>query len=248
MTTPQASDAAEQIVQSVMAKYVDKRVAYYRDTSLLSKLLQKDHLIFALKGASTVEEWVIEALAAHESSSEETVMGNAWQQILTDLSQSVGAGDLFVEKAGTLWVIEMKSQTNTLNSTALAQTLRVLKTKVIEQSRVHAPGRRGVRPMIGVIRGPASDVDRVFVAASPENRDIDGFQYHYMVGTPFRAWLTGIANPAQLVTDLAETSERVSNARAACRLRLAAEMEAVLAQEGLASNIESVIRLVAGKL
>ncbi len=239
------SAQAREVVSRVIGDYANRRVAYYSDQNLLKKLLAKDHLLFALKGATTASEWLDLALSAHESSSEETMMGNLWQQILTALSQSVGAGDLLVEKDDFLWVVEMKSQKTTLNSSSLAQTLRALKHKVLRHARTRTPGRRGVKAMIGVIRGAAKDEFKTYPASTGENSDISGFQYQYVVGEPFLIWLTGMADPASLIADRLEMGQRIAAARAAGRGRLLDELRQLLSRRGLGDSMASIFAIAA---
>lgn len=236
---------ARELVARSIDEYSGKRLAYYtRRRGLLKDLLKKDPLLAALRGVTTASGWLDEAFNAHESSSEETMMGSAWQQILTDLSShSVGAGDFLFEKEDMLWVLEMKSQTNTLNAPALAQTLKVLKQRVLDHSGIRTPRRRGVSAMIGVLRGDALDLWRTFSARSAENRDINGFQYRYMVGAPFRAWLTGLTHPSELVEASSEQGASLLSARNDCRQRLQRELDVLLREKGLPDDIQSVMRL-----
>jgi hypothetical protein len=241
----ESRERARLLVQRAIEDYVEKRIAYYSRRDLLKDLLRKDHLIFALKGARSANDWLTEALNAHESSSEETMMGNSWQQILGNLSRSVGAGDLLVEKDDMLWVVEMKSQTNTLNAVSLAQTVRSLRRKVLDQQQPRTPGRRGVFAMIGVIRGPAADSYLRYSATTRENADIDGFQYRYIVGAPFRAWLTGLSNPAELISDWRDLAERMGQARDQCRIRVLSELVKVLSDRKLPLDVNSILILSA---
>jgi hypothetical protein len=244
-----AERRARSFVEAAIGEYVSKRLSYYRERpGLLDDLLKKDTMLWALRGAKDTDDWVGFALAAHESSSEETMMGNAWQHILTTISSSaVGAGDLMVDRDDELWVIEMKSQTNTLNSASRAQTLKTLKRKLLEQASVRAPRRRGVRAMIGVLRGDPVDRTQTYRSTRPEDRDIDGFQYREMVGAPFRAWLTGIANPAALIGQTDTRGQTLAAAREECRSRLTAALRARLAAKGLPDNITSILDLSAGR-
>ena len=243
MTQDDSLARAKQLVARSVDEYQQKRLSYYRDRSaLLKDLLKKDPLIPALRGIGTASGWLDEAFAAHESSSEETMMGHAWQQILTDLSSnSVGAGDFLFEKEDILWVLEMKSQTNTFNAPALAQTLKVLKQRVRDHSVVRTPRRRGVMPMIGILRGESIDLIRTFRATTEENREIDGFQYRYMVGTAFRSWLTGIANIADLIEF--GPGSVLSQERETCRQRLHVELSELLALKGLPDDVTSIMVL-----
>ena len=245
----EALDRAKELVARSIDEYIAKRLAYYSQRAgLLRDLLKKDPMLSALRGVTTAHDWLDQAFHAHESSSEETMMGNSWQQILTDLSShAVGAGDFLVEKEDELWVLEMKSQTNTLNGPARAQTLKVLRQRVRDYSSVRTPRRRSVRPMIGILRGEAADGWRTFVATTPENREIDGFQYREMVGAPFRAWLTGFANPAELVAASSENRTVLLGAREACRQRLHEELRDLLITKSLPDEIASIVRIASGE-
>jgi hypothetical protein len=233
---------AKERIADALERYVVQREQYYADPRLLDKLLKKDALLWVLRGARTIDDWTLLALSAHESSSEETVWGNTWQHILTSLAvNAVGAGDLLVDRDGVLWVIELKSQTNTLNSASRAQTLKVLKAKVEQHDRVRTPGRRGVKAMIGVIRGPDEDRWINHRARSREDADIDGYGYQLMVGATFREWLTGFANPVELL-DEQGLLDRIPLARAACLARLNIEVRERLSAEGLPEDVWGIFR------
>ena len=243
MTQEGSLERARAFIASSIDEYRNNRLKYYTTRkSLLRDLLKKDPMIPALRGALTAHRWLDEAFSAHESSSEETVMGNVWQQILTDLStHSVGAGDFLFEKEDILWVLEMKTQVNTLNGPGRAQTLKTLKERIREHSSIRTPRLRGVMPMIGVLRGDPKDQIRTHRTRAPENRDIDGFQYRYMVGAPFRSWLTGVANPAELI-DM-HSGQILETARRDCLARLHQELNALLQERNLPDDIKSVLTL-----
>ena len=59
-------------------------------------------------------------------------MGTAWQRMIKDLAwpTAIDAGDIMAERDGALWVVEIKAQTNTLNSSSSPQTLRALQDRV----------------------------------------------------------------------------------------------------------------------
>lgn len=231
------------VVARRMNEYRQQRLSYYSArNSLLTDLLKKDPFIPALRGVRTAHGWLDEAFQAHESSSEETVMGNTWQSILGDLTRrSVGGSDFLFEKDDILWVLEVKTQTNTINAGGLIQILRSLKEKVRLHLGDRVPGRRGVRPGIGILRGTPTDVERNFQSTGGADRDIDGFQYRYMIGSSFLSWLTGMANPAALI-DLAP-GDTLLEAREACRSRLHAELSTLLTNKSLLDEVSSVVRL-----
>jgi hypothetical protein len=233
---------AKERIADALEAYIVQREKYYRDRKLLDKLLKKDALLWILRGARSIEDWTDLALAAHESSSEETVWGHTWQRILTNLAiNAVGAGDLLVDRDGTLWVIELKMQTNTLNYPSRAQTLKVLKAKVEQHDRVRTPGRKGVKAMIGVIRGPDDDRWINHRAKSREDAEIDGYGYQLMVGATFREWLTGFPNPVELLNE-ERLLDRVPVARAACLARLNVEVHDRLSAEGLPEDVWGIFR------
>lgn len=245
MTSNDSLAQKRELVSRVFAEYAAKRLAYYRDRrDLLTDLLKKNPLLPALRGITTASGWVQEALHAHESSSEETIMGNAWQDILTQLADhAVGAGDLLIERDDRLWVVEIKSQINTLNSSSLPQTLRGLQRKVNEQRRVRTPRSRGVDAMIGVVNGSSLDEFKTFPDTADENRDIANFPYRYMVGAAFKSWLTGMANPDELMESANERSAEIAAAREACLERLRGELSVLLTLRNLPDSIESVMLL-----
>jgi hypothetical protein len=236
-------EEARAIVARNIDIYVQKRLAYYEDPGLLGKVFAKNPLIPPLKGAHTASEWVHENFLAHESSSEETVMGGTWQQILTELSvHAVGAGDFLFEEGDTLWVLEMKSQTNTFNAPALAQTLKVLKQRVVDHSQARSPRRRVVKAAIGILRGTPLDTTRTYIARVPENQDINGFQYRYLVGAPFVLWLTGI----ERIEDMVDVTggQSLKSAREACRQRLQDELRQTLNERDLPDEFRSITLLI----
>jgi hypothetical protein len=136
----------------------------------------------------------------------------------------------------------MKSQKNTLNGGGRAQTLKVLKQRVIDHSQTRSPRRRAVKPAIGILRGPAEDTTRTFIARAPEDREINGFQYRQVVGTAFVFWLTGLNNLSDLVDLAGGSSLRV--AREECRRRIQTELQDILAEENLADDFQSIMTII----
>jgi len=203
--------------------------------------------MFALRGISTAHAFVEEAFTAFESSSEETHMGMTWQKILKDLSQPavIDAGDILAERESALWVVEVKSQTNTLNSSSLAQTLRTLKNRVEYHSSFQQARRQPVRAMIGVMRGRERDQQVVYSAARTrtENRDLDGFSYRYLVGPAFWRWLTGRPNILSLIGDFSAEAASLQRARQDCLARLHEDMDALLTSRSLPDTIEALLTL-----
>lgn len=203
--------------------------------------------MFALRGVTTAEGFVEQAFSALESSSEETNMGTTWQRILKDLAQPavLDAGDVLAEREGALWIVEVKSQTNTLNSSSLAQTVRSLKERVEYHSSFKQARRQPVKAAIGVMRGREVDREITFAAAGTrtENRALDGFVYRYLVGRAFWRWLTGRPSVLSLVGDFSAEAASLLQARVECLTRLQTEMAQLLADNGLPPTITSVITL-----
>ncbi|MEX0750592.1 MAG: PmeII family type II restriction endonuclease [Dehalococcoidia bacterium] len=233
-------------VHAALRDYVDRRLHFYR-TKRLRDLLSKDVLMFALRGVATSDGFVEQAFAALESSSEETTMGHTWQRILKDLAEPavIDAGDFLAEREGALWVIEEKSQTNTLNASSLAQTVRALKDRVERYRTFQQARRQPVKAMIGVMRGREDDREMRFPAGGPrtENRDLEGFEYRYIVGPAFWRWLTGRPSILSLIGDFTDATAVLVEARQDCLARLQLEIAELLAQHSLPPTIASVITL-----
>src|SRR5699024_3802789 len=107
------------------------RLNWYRKEMSLKRLLSKDIAMFAARGVESADEYLDTAFNAVESSSEETVMGNHWQKILSAISaDTLDTGDLTTVRDGILWVCEVKSQTNTTNAASFPQELRGLRARM----------------------------------------------------------------------------------------------------------------------
>ena len=230
--------------------FAANRTAYYRDKSKinLKKLLSKDVVMFAARGISTAEEYVIEAFRACESSSEETVMGNTWQAIITAISSdTLDTGDMMTSRDGALYVCELKSQTNTTNSASFPQELRELKEKCEAQRRFRRASNQEIRPAFCVLRNSRSiDEIRTYHAdiRDQANQDIDGFQYRYLAGSAFWLWLTGFESVEGLIDDVNRIHVGdVAIARSECLARLQEEMREALSERGLGSTMNDVLML-----
>ena len=138
MQTEDEIKMQREIAYSKLSEFSSNREEYYRDKSKinLKKLLSKDVVMFAARGIDNAHDFVEEAFRACESSSEETVMGNTWQSIITAISSdTLDTGDMMTARDGALYVCELKSQSNTTNSASFPQELRELKDKCESQRR-----------------------------------------------------------------------------------------------------------------
>lgn len=234
---------AASVVQDVFEDYVRRRIARYRSVKLDS-LLVKDVVMFALRGVDSPAKFVVEAFSAWDSSSEETSMGNAWQRVAAELAPSaVEAGDLWANRGSDLWVIEVKSQPNTLNAGGLADAVRKLQARVAERTRAHRVRSQAVKAAIGVIRGVASDELRVYGSPAPEYADINGFEYRYLVGSKFWSWLIGRPSVVSILSDIEIDGSDLAISRIGALARLQQEMEHRLDDSGLHHTIDSVQKL-----
>lgn len=241
----EAQTRARAVVYGALDEFAQGRVRRY-ETLQLGDLLKKDLLMMAMRGVETSEGLLDLALAAFESSSEETQMGRFVQRIGTDLAErAVDLGDLVVETSdGDLWIVEVKSQTNTVTGTFRNDLLRKMKERLDAQSR-HRRVRSGrVRALLGVIRGPARD-EEMTCSFPPSDRyaDLDGFRYTYKVGRPFWEWLTGRPGIASLVDEVPVSAAEVAAARQATRDRLQDELASALAARGEERGVLAVLRL-----
>jgi len=241
----QSEEHARKAVRRGLEAYATNRIARYERTRL-AELLRKDLLMIALRGVQSADELLAELFAAFESSSEETHMGNAIQLIATELARSaIDLGDLLVDEPdGDLWVVEVKSQTNTVNSRSRPQILRILKRRVGEYGRYQPARPRTVRAMIGVLRGTSRDVMMNYRAVNHADRDIDGFEYRYLVGKAFWEWLTLRPGIYSLVGDISDLSVRIAVARSLCLDRMRTQMHDWLDLHDRPHDIPSVLRLV----
>ena len=204
--------------------------------------------MLALKGASSADEFVEFAFSAFESSSEETKMGDVWQRIALDLADppAIDASDMLLEREETLWAVEVKTQTNTLNSKSKPQTLRELQHSIDRFRSNRTVRRQKVQAMIGIVRGRARDTWQTFHTKLHDtaNRDLDGFQYRYIVGKNFWKWLTGRDNIAPAFAAIETARVPMVEARSECIARLKLQMRTTLKTAELSNSIEDVIQFV----
>lgn len=238
------------IAYDKLSEFAQNRISWYRDKSKisLSKLLGKDVVMFASRGVSSAEEFVSEAFRACESSSEETVMGTTWQSIIAAISSdTLDTGDMMTVRDNALYVCELKSQTNTTNSSSFPQELRELKDKCEAQRRFKRASNQEVLPAFCVLRNKKPiDEWRTFDpdARDVANQDIRGFKYRYLAGSAFWQWLTGFDSVEGLVDDLGRIDiGHVREARQECLDRLQEEMLEALRENNLGDSIADVLEL-----
>lgn len=238
------------IAYEMLSAFSAKRTAWYRDQRSinLEKLLCKDVVMFAAKGISTAEAFVEEAFRACESSSEETVMGNTWQAIIAGISSdTLDTGDMMTVRDGCLYVCELKSQTNTTNSSSFPQELRELKDKCEAQRRFKRASGQEVCPAFCVLRNKKPiDEWRIYEPDPRDtpNQDIRGFRYRYLAGAAFWQWLTGFDSVEGLVDDLSRIElGEIESSRQECIQRLQNEMKDALEEKNLGNSISDVLEL-----
>ena len=242
--------ARRDIAYAALTEFSAKRAAWYRDRTKinLKKLLSKDVVMFAARGVATAEEFVEESFRACESSSEETVMGTTWQAIIASISSdTLDTGDMMTVREGDLYVCELKSQSNTTNSSSFVQELRELKDKCEAQARFRRASNQRVLPAFCVLRNNRSiDEMRVYHADMRDQatQDMNGFEYRYLAGSAFWTWLTGFDSVEGLVNDvnLIDIGDIVQ-AREECRERLQAEMTSALRSSNLGTTLNDVLML-----
>lgn len=232
--------------------YQQKRIQWYQNVEL-KKVLDKDITLFALRGIDSATDFIEDAFRALESSSEETMSGNLWQQILADISDDTqDTGDLIATRENTIWVIELKSQPNTVNSTSKPGELRELRTRMAEITRRRRASNQKVKAALAVSRDPrkkGKGVDQIEVFRAPNttdsNHDLDGFEYRYITGEKFWTWLTGIDSQIALLMPLASITggDRVREAREAALSRLKYEVLELLNSHQLGTSMDDIVRL-----
>jgi hypothetical protein len=235
------AQAVAPLIEHTFEGYLRRRLAFYRDPeATLRKLLTKDVLMYALRGVTTADEFVVAAFAAYESSSEETMWGLAWQEAIANASpNTVGGGDLRTERDGTLWIIQVKSSI-AQNSGAKANDLLLLRSKLLDERDQH-PGRRSVKPMLGIIRGPERDQWVTHRARNKAYSLIDGFQYQYLVGPAFLRWVSAEFDPVALAERFAPLAAAIRGAREEHIAGVQTELRKRLAAAGLSDAITSLL-------
>ena len=245
---PVPVETIQPVIVATFEAYVARRLAFYNNPrKVLNALLKKDALLYALRGIRNSDEFVEHAFPAYESSSEETVWGNAWQEAVAKVApNTVGGGDLRTERDGILWIIQLKMGAQ--NAGAEAQDIRVLQSKTRNEEREHHPGRKGVKAMYAIVRGSPRDKWKHYRARSAANADIDGFQYQLMVGIPFLEWISAEFDQSGLIRALGHLTEEVPPARSECIVQLKEMLRKRLSAAGLGDDLESVLSLAAGSL
>lgn len=244
MTPDVAEGGAKDIVAKALSDYADKRARRY-GTLQLRELVEKDLLMMTLRGVPTAKKLLEQAFLAWESSSEETHMGGTAQEVAIALSTgAIDLGDILIERDGSLWVVEVKSQTNTVNSRSLPRIIQVLKRRVDQYSRYQPSRRREVRAMIGVLRGEANDEVLRYRALNHLDQDINGFEYRYLVGRSFWLWLTNRPSMFSLVGDTSSQTTTITRARDACFSRLSEELASWLDACGEPDTASALLNLV----
>lgn len=231
------------LLETAFRDYLDRRLAWYASPrSVLRGLLNKDGLSYALRGVRTADEFAEQAFYGHEASSEETMMGNAWQSALAAISpNSVGGGDLRTERDGTLWIVQLKTSRGQ-NAGAEAQDLRMLKTKIAQETD-HHPGRKNVMAMLGFVRGPSTDEWRTYRSKQAANADIDMFQYHYRAGTAFLKWCNAEFDQPALLNALRPKIELVQAARRTCLVEVQTLLQSRLVAGDRGTSITDVLEI-----
>jgi hypothetical protein len=237
------ADALAPVIVESFEAFANARLAYLRaPRPLLTKLLRKDALLFAMRGIQTADEFVEQAFAAHESSSEETMWGHAWQAAIAKVSpHTVGAGDLKTDRDGVLWIIEVKMGPQ--NAKSVEQDLRALRAKVRAESGVHHPGRKGVQAMYAFVRGAPRDKIEWHRSKTSTDADLDGFQYTHLVGLPFLRWVSADFTASALLAKLAARAAEIRSAREQCIADLKALLRQRLVEAGLEPTMAGVMAL-----
>lgn len=243
---PNLSEHKEAALESIRA-YQQKRINWYSNVKL-KDLLQKDLTMFVIRGVDTAEGYLEEAFRAKESSSEETVMGTTWQNILAKISDdTIDSGDLTTVRENTVWVCEVKSQPNTTNSSSFPQELRGLRTRMQEITRRRRASNQPVRAAVCIARDKkGKDEIRVYDSGlQTENRDLDGFEYRYITGEKFWQWLTNYPSEIGLLMPLSkiEGGAAVAEARAQALSRLKHELTEKLKEHNLTTSVDDIVKL-----
>lgn len=236
-------------VLAILAEYQRKRIRFYETAVDLKRLLKKDIAMFALRGVQTVPEFVENAFNAVDSSSEETVMGNTWQQILAQISSNtLDTGDLTTVRDGVLWVCELKSQANTVNANSLPQELRGLRVRQQEIASRARSSRQPVKTALCVARdGKGVDEVRTYGVTDSQRRDspdLVNFEYRYITGEKFWQWIAGYDSEISLLMPLSDIEgQHVRQARQAAIARLTLELSNRLDENGFDRNIDGIVEL-----
>ncbi|MBE5065419.1 hypothetical protein INF27_05210 [Bifidobacterium saeculare] len=241
-----ATSREDRVRQSI-AEYIDRRLEWYSQCSY-RQLLGKDFAIFAARGVTTAEEYVVEAFHALESSSEETMIGSMWQKVIAAISaDTIDSGDLTTVRDGAVYVCELKAQANTTNSSSFPQELRGLRQRMSEIAGRRRASAQPVKAALCITRDWKSvDEVRTFTASDVvrENRDLDGFEYRYLSGAAMWRWLCGVDSQYGLLQPLsALETETVKIARERTIIRLQTELLHALRERDLGTGIDDVVTL-----
>lgn len=237
-------------VYELLSDFANKRKEWYESKQKvnLHALMQKDIVMFAARGVSNAHDFVLESFRAIESTSEETVMGNLRQQICAKVSaDTLDTGDMTTLRDGNLYVCELKSQANTVNSSSFPQELRELRDKCDSMQRYRRASKQKVIPAFCVMRNKKPiDEMRVYHANEKDfpNRDLEGFTYRYLAGAAFWQWLIGLDSVDDLIDDFSKINfHNVQQARKKCIARLIKEMDDALRKNGLGNSMNDVLKL-----
>ncbi|RYN14721.1 hypothetical protein PG2006B_0019 [Bifidobacterium animalis subsp. animalis] len=212
------------------------------------RLLGKDFAIYALRGIETAEDYAREAFHAVESSSEETAMGTRWQELIASIAENaIDTGDLTATRDGAIYVIELKSQENTTNSSSFPNELRSLRQRMKEITGRKRASNQRVEAAICITRSTISkDEWRTFEVSgvTQENADLKNFRYRYLSGTAMWQWLCGIDSPYGLIRPFSSiNSEAVLLARESSLERVTTQLLEELDKNGLPHTLDGVAEL-----
>jgi hypothetical protein len=101
-----------------------------------------------------------------------------------------------------------------------------------------------VRGLIGIIRGPASDDDKVYPGTKTGTEDIKGFRYKKMVGSKFLSWLTGYEDVTQFMSGLEGSIAKVGNSRRQSLSRIQQETANQLKTLGLEDHTKNLLNFL----
>ncbi|WP_101671332.1 PmeII family type II restriction endonuclease [Bifidobacterium anseris] len=245
-------EARKKRARAILNAYIQNRIAFYDGTGsspmTYERLLGKDFAIYALRGVETAEDYAREAFHAVESSSEETAMGTRWQELIASIAENaIDTGDLTATRDGAVYVIELKSQENTTNSSSFPNELRSLRQRMREIAGRKRASHQKVEAAICITRSTISkDEWRTFDVgfATQENADLKDFRYRYLSGTAMWQWLCGIDSPYGLIRPFSKIdSEPVLKARESSLERVTQQLLKELDRKGLPHTLDGVAEL-----
>ena len=109
---------------------------------------------------------------------------------------------------------------------------------------MRTPTVTSVRGLIGIMRGPASDEDKVYAGTKTGTEDIKGFGYKKLVGSAFLAWLTGYGDITQFMNGLEGQIIKVGQARNMALARIKEETEKLLGLRGLDNDTANLLEFL----